>query len=141
MDDAVARRPGVDLVFLLVDQGPAQILSQAHRPQAEHRMGTPARGGAGEVRRAFLHRLRQARDQVSGKERRVAGKGCHPGRTGGMLKRPFQPRQDAGQGTGKALDHVGHHRQAEGREAPWIAVGVEDQPADLRFGALNDMSQ
>ena len=56
-----------------------------------------------------------------------------------MCFRPHEPRQHAGQWTGKAFDRVGGDRQSERREARRIAVGIENECADLGPESLDDV--
>ena len=64
-----------------------------------------------------------------------------PGVAGPVRRGPVQAGQDAGERTGEIGDGVGDHGQAEGREPPGVAVGVEHERVHLRPGALDHLRE
>ena len=97
--------------------------------RAGHVGALPPHGGmqpSGQVRRqeGCVRRDRQDPARV----RRVGGRPGHPG-------------QHAGERAGLAGQQIGGDRQAEAGEARRIAVGVQDQPADLRRDPLDGMGK
>ncbi len=74
----------------------------------------------------------QARDEVPGQKRRVAGRGDEQRRLAGE-----QSRVQAGQRAGEAGDAVGHHRVAEDGVLLQVLVGIDEEGIDLRRQALD----
>jgi hypothetical protein len=128
----VARRPGLDLALLLLDQCAAQVTAQGHRPQADHGMAPIARPSAGERQAGRLPRRRQARDQIVRQKRAIAGNAHDVGDLAHVLRRPVEPGQDAGERADEACHAVRNHRQAGIGKACRIAVGVDDHGGALR---------
>ena len=76
-------------------------------------------------------------DQIVRQEGRIGGEARHQRVVRRVLRRPLESGQDPGERPGVALHHVGHHGHRIGREARGIAVGVQDQRADLGCRARN----
>ena len=86
------------------------------------------------VDRACVECAGEARDQVRGKERGIAGTGDDVGRRRGGESR-VQSRERAGE----AGDRVGDDRIAEARVTLGVLVRIDDDRGDLRRETLDDM--
>src|SRR5262245_27936542 len=69
--NAVAGRPGLDLVHVFLDERLTQVLPQRHRPQTDHGMPPIARARTGQRHAGRLSRRRQARHQIPRQERTI----------------------------------------------------------------------
>ena len=101
----------------------------------------PGRRGAGHVRAVAPDRSAKAFGQVRRQERRVRRSRQDPARVRRVGGGPGHAGQDTGKRAGLAGQDVGGDRQAEGSEAARIAVGVQDQTADLRRDPLDRMGE
>ena len=134
LDDgkAVARGPGIDLAHAFIDQSMAQLGGEAHRPQPEHRMRRPPEAAQARSASAAARAASRRATRSSGKNgvsvAIVTTQACPRPLLGG----PAVPGEHARERPGEALDHIGDHRQAEGREPLRVAIGVEHELGRLR---------
>jgi hypothetical protein len=128
----VPARPDLDLTQILDHQRVAQVFAQPDRPEADHGMAPFARARAGEWRADRAAFRAQACHQIVGEERAIARHARHIRDFRPMRRRPVEPGQDAGEGSGEIGHRIGHNGEAAVSEARRIAVGVEDDAVALR---------
>ena len=136
--DTVSRDPVLDLAHAIVQQRVPQIRAQGERPQATTGCRRCAEDRAGEPAIGLNAREMQAFDQVRRQERAVARCGHDPFDLRRMIGGPIEPGQDAGKGTGKIRQAVGHDTQTYVCEAARIAIRIENHLTALRNKAGDD---
>ncbi len=118
-----------------------EVVGERDGPQPDHRVQLAVRLGERNGSLALGGGGQQTGDEVRGKERRVAGRGCDPARRGRVGGRPAHAGEDAGERADEAFNRVGDDGQAELGEAGRIAVGVDGDPPDLGPQAIEDVLQ
>ena len=94
-------------------------------------MGAATGSGADHVGICVIRRYPQASDEIGGKKRRIGGKRRQPDIPWPMCRRPHHARQDACKRPRETLDYIDHDVEAKTGEASRIAIGVEQEMADL----------
>jgi hypothetical protein len=131
--DRQRRVPQVDLAAAAFEEArKARQHRAAH--EREHGMRLRKRAGDRNVDRARVERAGQARDEIRGKERRVARTGDDVWR-----RRGRESRVQSRERTGEAGDRIGDDRIAEARVTLGILVRVDDDRADLRRETRDDV--
>src|SRR4051794_13714900 len=69
--EAITRGPHIDLADSFIYDCLPQRIAQPYRPQADNRMRSSARRGAGQVSAVFLLLATQTRDEIARQKRRI----------------------------------------------------------------------